>query len=263
MAGLAAPLIGAGMGLIGMVGQNARARKQHGRTKELMDIQNKNQHGLNKQGADLQMDMWNKTNYGAQMKHLKDAGLNASLMYGNSGGGGTTAGSQTGGNAGLGQAHAPMDIGNALQAGMMSAEIALKKSQARNLDSDTENKGDGGIVRSEANTRIAKLIEETGTEIEKQGLVKAQKIVADMQAKNVEKDTERIGKTIEVAEQERLLKKYEVGLNKLGIQKTDNKVFRYLTNMASENGYTLQGIIESIINATKKKPIVPLGKVEQ
>ncbi len=136
MAKIGASLVGAGMGLLGMIGQNARARKQHERTKELMDIQNKNQWNLNKQGADLQMDMWNKTNYGAQMQHLKDAGLNPSLMYGNSGGGGTTAGSQTGGSAGSGQAHAPMDIGASLNAGLMAAQIA-------NIEADTELKKEG------------------------------------------------------------------------------------------------------------------------
>ena len=31
-------------------------------------------------GRDIQMDIWNKTNYEAQLKHLKAAGLNPSLM---------------------------------------------------------------------------------------------------------------------------------------------------------------------------------------
>jgi hypothetical protein len=31
------------------------------------------------------MDMWNKTNYGAQVEHMKNAGLNPALMYKGSG----------------------------------------------------------------------------------------------------------------------------------------------------------------------------------
>ena len=38
------------------------------------------------------LDMWNKTNYGAQMKHLQAAGLNPGLIYGMKGGGGVTTG---------------------------------------------------------------------------------------------------------------------------------------------------------------------------
>lgn len=131
--------IGAASGIIGMIGQNQRATKQHNRQKELMDIQNKNQKGLNQQGHELQMDMWNKTNYGAQMDHMKKAGLNPGLMYGQSGQGGQT-GSQGGGSAASGSAAAPMDIGNAVQAGLAQAQIA-------NLNADTEKK------KAEANTQ--------------------------------------------------------------------------------------------------------------
>ena len=38
------------------------------------------------------LDMWNKTNYEAQMAHLKNAGLNPGLIYGMKGGGGVTTG---------------------------------------------------------------------------------------------------------------------------------------------------------------------------
>lgn len=108
---------GMGPGMLGML-QGAfnmlGAGQQHRRQKELMDIQFGNQQELNRQGHQLQMDMWNKTNYGAQIEHMKKAGLNPALMYGMSGGGGTTAGSQGGGSAASGSAvqmH-PMDMAN-------------------------------------------------------------------------------------------------------------------------------------------------------
>jgi len=130
--------IAAGGTILGMIGQNVRATKQHSRQKELMGVQFDNQSKLNKQGNDLQYDMWKKTNAPAQVGMLKDAGLNAGLMYGQSGPGGMT-GSQGGGSAQSGNAAAPMDIGNSVQAGLMAAQM-------RNLDADTEKK------KQEANT---------------------------------------------------------------------------------------------------------------
>ena len=124
--------IAAGSTILGMIGQNARAKTQHGRQKELMGVQFNNQSKLNKQGSDLQYDMWKKTNAPAQVGMLKEAGLNAGLMYGQSGPGGQT-GSQGGGSAQSGSAAAPMDIGNSIQAGLMAA-------QTRNLDADTAEK---------------------------------------------------------------------------------------------------------------------------
>ena len=109
------------------------ADKQKRNQAELMGIQQQNQQQLNRQGHQLQMDMWNKTNYQAQLKHMKKAGLNPALMYGMGGGGGTTAGSQGGGSASGGQAvqmH-PMDMAN----------IALLKAQTDNIKADTELKG--------------------------------------------------------------------------------------------------------------------------
>lgn len=124
--------ISAGGTILGMIGQEQRAKKQHNRQKELMGVQFDNQSKLNKQGSDLQYDMWKKTNAPAQVGMLKEAGLNAGLMYGQSGPGGMT-GSQGGGSAQSGSAAAPMDIGNSVQAGLMAAQM-------RNLDADTEKK---------------------------------------------------------------------------------------------------------------------------
>ena len=109
--------------------QQELAQIQHNYNLQYQENQFENQQALNQQGHDLQFDMWNKTNYGAQMKHLKDAGLNPSLMYQQGGQGGQT-GSQTGGNAGGQNA----GLGMAPQAPefkLFGAQEALMKEQAR------------------------------------------------------------------------------------------------------------------------------------
>ncbi len=129
---------GLGGGLLGMIGQNKRAEKQHKRQKELMGIQFANQQALNKQGQKLQMQSWRDTGYGAQMDMMKEAGLNPGLMYGMSGGGGQTTGSQGGGSAQSGNSHAPMDIGASVQAGLMMAQAKKLNAETDEIKKKTE-----------------------------------------------------------------------------------------------------------------------------
>jgi len=128
------------------------AKGQHRRQQELMGIQHGNQQQLNRQGHELQMDMWNKTNYEAQLKHMKKAGINPALMYGMGGGGGTTAGSQGGGSAAGGNAvqmH-PIDIAN----------LALVKAQRDNIEADTKNKeADTGLKGSDIKVNEQNILE--------------------------------------------------------------------------------------------------------
>lgn len=128
---------GIGGGALGMIGQDARAKKQHERQQDLMGIQFKNQQALNKQGQKLQMQTWRDTGYGAQMDMMKEAGLNPGLMYGMSGGGGQTTGSQSGGSAQSGNAAAPMDIGASVQAGLMIAQAKKLNAETEAIESNT------------------------------------------------------------------------------------------------------------------------------
>ena len=95
-------------------------------TINLMGLQFGNQLKLNQQGHNLQKKMWDETNYGAQVAHMKKAGLSVGLMYGKGGGSGTTTGSQSGGSASMGQAPQtrPMDIGTMLQSMMLKSQIS-------------------------------------------------------------------------------------------------------------------------------------------
>jgi hypothetical protein len=143
--------VGAGFGsqLLGMIGGHQAERRNYRNQRNLMHQQFSNQLGLNRQGHDLQMDMWNKTNYGAQVEHMKNAGLNPALMYKGAGAGGTT-GSQTGGSASMGssQQGKVMDMSNL----MMGAQIEALKAKA-NLDNTHAQKA-GGVDTKEAESRI-------------------------------------------------------------------------------------------------------------
>jgi hypothetical protein len=129
---------GAATGLISMIGQKKRSERAHNRNLEYMDVQRQNQEALNRQGHRLQMDMWNKTNYGAQMGHMKEAGLNPGLMYGQSGTGGST-GSQGGGSAS--GSSAPAIQGMDMQNMLMGAQAAKLIAETKNIDKDTNKKG--------------------------------------------------------------------------------------------------------------------------
>lgn len=141
-----------GMGLQTMYGE-ATNRRQQRQQRQLMGYQYDNQRKLNQQGHDLQMDMWNKTNASAQVKHYKDAGLNPALMYGTSGATGTT-GSQGGGSA---------TGGGAPQAPKMDIQSMLMEAQIRDLNAGAKKKEEeaaaiGGYQKDESVGRLNKII---------------------------------------------------------------------------------------------------------
>ena len=74
------------------------------------------------------LDLWNKTNYGAQMERLKSAGLNPGLIYGMGG-----AGGQLGGNSGNvnTQQSDPGSMGMGIQAAMAQAQIEAQREQEK------------------------------------------------------------------------------------------------------------------------------------
>jgi|GEM_PF-6306779 len=254
--GIGSAAVGAAGGILGMIGQGRRARKQHERQKELMGIQFGNQQELNKQGQKLQMQTWRDTGYGAQMEMMKEAGLNPGLMYGMSGGGGQTTGSQGGGSAQSGNAAAPMDIGNSVQAALAASQIKLSNSQANKNDVEADKIADVDTekVRVDTNkirSEIENIAQQTKNEKEKEALLKIQQNLGNEQINKVKKDTEKVGKEISSTEKDIALKEYELSLNKIGIQKSDNKLFRYISKLASDNGFDLVGLIKAIFSNSK------------
>jgi len=133
----------AASGVLGMIGGHLSERRNYRNNRRLMELQYNNQRQLNQQGHDLQFDMWNKTNYGAQKRHMMEAGLNPALMYGSAGASGTT-GSQSGGSASMGssQQGKVMDLQNALLGAQIKGIEAKANSDNASADATRGYKAD-------------------------------------------------------------------------------------------------------------------------
>ena len=99
--GVANQVIGQALGMAFGAYNDARQRKQQ---RNLQEIQLQGNEKALEQQRVKEMKKWEDTNYSAQVEQLKKAGLNAGLIYGMSGGGGTTTG---GAGAGVTGASAP------------------------------------------------------------------------------------------------------------------------------------------------------------
>jgi len=180
-------LLGIATAIGSQVSNHGAERRNYRNERNLMGLQQQNQMGLNQQGHDLQMDMWNKTNYGAQMEHIKNAGLNPALMYGMSGGGGTTAGSQGGGSASKGssQQGRQMDMSNLL----VGAQAEKLKEETKDIVS-ARTKRDGPDTNA-VNTGIDKVNQEIAN------LIKSGKVIeADFDLKVTQNEQAQIDRDI-------------------------------------------------------------------
>lgn len=146
-------VVNAGLGML-LQGHNDRRQvKQAGRLGE-------QQLGLDKQkmdyGQKLQKEMWDATNYGAQVNHLKGAGLNSGLAYGMSGGGGVTAGSG-GGSGSVGGAQAPSGGGEMMGMQLLGAQRALIEAQTEKTKAETAKTSGVDTVLADKKGQIAEL----------------------------------------------------------------------------------------------------------
>lgn len=116
--------------------QDKRENRSMANQRALMGVQLQNQKSLNIQGKELALQQWKDTNYSAQVEEMKKAGVNPGLLYGMSGGGGTTANAGSGGSAQGGNAPAPQQPKNMDIAGLMQLE--LLKAQKENIEASTD-----------------------------------------------------------------------------------------------------------------------------
>lgn len=121
-------------GIMGMVlgGYNDKRQLRQ------QDALNEQQFGIDKRMIDYQMmkqlEMWNKTGYGAQVQQLKDANLNVGLLYGMKGGGGLTTGNASGGINAKGAPQGGREIQDVMGMGM---QLQLLQAQKENIKADT------------------------------------------------------------------------------------------------------------------------------
>jgi len=146
-------VVGTGLGLA-LEGHNDRRQREQ--QKKLQQIQIKGQKEMADYNQGLALDMWNKTNYEAQVSHLNNAGLNPALLYGQGGGGGTTANAGGGGNVTGGQApNGGGEIGMALQLGLHKAQKEVLESQANKNNVEAEKTA--GVDTTKTNEEAAGL----------------------------------------------------------------------------------------------------------
>lgn len=162
------------------IGQAVGSKKQYERTKDLMDIQQNNQERLNQNAYNRQMQMWKDTNYSAQKAEMEKAGLNVGLMYGQSGGGGSTVGTNSGGSAASGNAPQYQDVGAISQAAKTAAELSMMKAGTEKLQAEARK------ANVEANvTEFGEQTAKDETTVRSQELTnKEAEIWAEMNAKN-------------------------------------------------------------------------------
>lgn len=133
--------------------------------KEIMALQNKYQQQAAAQSQQYAKDYWNYTNAENQVAHLKNAGLNIGLMYGQSGAGGMGA------SGGARQESPDQPQGNPVamalqtqqieqQRRMNDAQIALTEAEAKKANSEADKIS--GVDTQEALKRI----EEASSRIE-------------------------------------------------------------------------------------------------
>lgn len=162
-------VINTGLGLALERHNDRRQLRQQGKLNQ-QQIEAQQQMGRFNQS--MALEMWEATNYSAQRKELEKAGLNAGLLYGISGGGGTTAQTQAGAVGAHDAPHGGQEVGMGLQLGlqaaMQKAQIQLAESQANknNVEAakiggaDTEN-----VQAQTKNTRAQQAYTEVLTEI--------------------------------------------------------------------------------------------------
>lgn len=131
--GTAAGAIGGG--IIGLFSGSNKSKEQEELMKKAWEYEKEGmglqyQYGQQAANAEQQrnLDMWNKTNYEAQVKHMKNAGLSVGLMYGN--GGGQMA-SSSGGKAAMPGGGINNPIGIGLQ--YRNLELQNKAIESQNI----------------------------------------------------------------------------------------------------------------------------------
>ena len=158
---------------IGMILGNYNDRRQLKQQDKLTQQQLAAQKDMLDYSKEKDFEMWQRTNYKAQMAELAKAGLNPALLYGMKGGGGVTTG---GGSPAIAGGKAPEgghEIQDLMGMGMQRTQIALQakmtEAQVENIKADTAQKQaettkTTGVDTAKTQSEIDKLAQETDNE---------------------------------------------------------------------------------------------------
>ncbi len=174
-------------------------REQESYNKRIMALQNQYQQQAAAQSQQYAKDYWDYTNAENQVAHLKNAGLNIGLMYGQSGAGGMGASGgarqespdQAQGNP-IGMALQVQQIEQ--QRRMNDAQIALAKAQAEKAGAEANKIA--GVDTQEALKRIQEIDQKIDLMV-KEGNYKD----ALTQLTNAKEETEKVLKTLRESEE--------------------------------------------------------------
>lgn len=152
-------ILGTGMGLVGtLTGMNSQQQAMQDQwrlEKEKMALQAKYNREQANYSQQLALDMWNKTNYEEQVKHMQAAGLNPALLYSKGGPGGSTAGAGTA---------APVSDGTtqAVGMGIQAKQIAISQAQqmAETAKTVAETAKISGVDTESVKTSIKKMLQD-------------------------------------------------------------------------------------------------------
>lgn len=165
-----------------MILEGHNDRRQIRQQGELMKQQIAGQMQLGDYNQQLAKEMWEYTNYPAQVEQLKKAGLNVGLLYKSAGAGGTTQGGSAGNVSGAQAQQNPGEIGMALQLGlqakMQQAQIELTEAQTKKTQAETTKTA--GVDTLEAGARIDKLIQDVQSAKATQTLTEVQTELAKL-----------------------------------------------------------------------------------
>lgn len=222
--------------------------------KQIMALQNQYQQRAAAQSQQYAKDYWDYTNAENQVKHLKNAGLNIGLMYGQSGAGGMGA------SGGARQESPEQPQGSPVamalqtqqieqQRRMNDAQIALAEAQAKKAEE--EAKKIGGVDTD-------KVVQEIKTMIQQEGWYKAD---ADLRmqlknesietAKNIRESTELIKKQ-QFTEEQKAAKFYQEAMSEIEKQNVLCKQWEVLNEEAIEkriNNQILQETKDELIRS--------------
>lgn len=185
-------IIGAGMSALAGAAANEKDRQnQQDDNRENFYMQLGGQKQMADYNKENALDIWNKTNYPAQVEKLKEAGLNPALLYGNGGGGGATTSGGSGGGVGMPSATRGDTAGAISGMGMMAAQLRaveanteVAKATAAKTEAETDKLKGVDTEKASEETRQTKFTNDLNDLIGKETML--WKYTAESEIKEIE-----------------------------------------------------------------------------